>query len=248
MITTTLYNNTIGLNFEEKRHRFTINGKPIISVTRATGVIDKPALKFWAVKMGAEFLMANIKKLKADTSGTEIMALIDESKKQHTIFKDKAATSGTKVHEWAEGFIKAKGVKKNIPPMPKEPEVLNGVTAFLKWVTEHKVEFLSSERYIYSKKYNYAGIMDAEAIIDGKKRCIDFKTSSGIYPEMRFQVSGYQGAAEEEQGWKYDGDKILARFDKVSGDFEAHEFSEHKKDFKAFLAALTLRRRLMELK
>jgi len=100
---------------------------------------------------------------------------------------------------------------------------------------------------MYSKKYKYAGIMDAEAIIKKKLCVIDFKTSKAIYPEMRFQVSAYQAAVEEESGKEYQGNKWLARFDKETGEFEVHEFAEQDKDFKAFLATLDLRRRLKEL-
>lgn len=250
---TKLYNGEVLLDFNDKRHKFTINGKDtfngklIISVTKVTGVIDKPALKFWAVNLGVDFLLKNIDKLKADIEGKVIQKLIEESKKAHTKFLQKAATSGTLVHEWAEGFIKAK-TEKDIPPMPKDIQVHNGVMAFLNWIDEYNVKFLSSERHIYSKKYGYAGIMDAEAIIKGKKCVVDFKTSSAIYPEMRFQVAAYQAAMEEETGKEYTGNKVLARFDKNTGEFEAHEFGDHKKDFKAFVAALTLQKRLLELK
>ena len=89
--------------------------------------------------------------------------------------------------------------------------------------------------------------MDAEAIIKKKLCVIDFKTSSGIYPEMRFQVAAYQAAAEEESGKEYLGNKYLVRFDKKTGDFDPHEFAEQDRDFKAFLNCLDLRRRLKEL-
>jgi len=253
---TKLYNGEIQLYFDETKHAFHlanidgIKGKPIISVTRATRVIDKPALKFWAVNMGTEFLTSKIGDLEPDTfSNTinKILELVEESKKQHTQFLEKAATSGTLVHEWVEGFIKAK-TEKDIPPMPKDTQVHNGIMAFLRWTDKYNVKFLSSERHIYSKKYRYAGIMDAEAIIKGKKCVVDFKTSSAIYPEMRFQVAAYQAAMEEETGKEYTGNKVLARFDKNTGEFEAHEFDDHKKDFKAFVAALTLQKRLLALK
>lgn len=248
MITTKHYKGEIELNFDEKRHMFTVDNKPVISVTRVTGVIDKSGpLMYWAVNMGAEFLTINLEKLKRDSNGDVILKLIDESKKQHRIRKEKAADTGSQVHAWVEGFIKAK-TEKDIPPVPKETEVYNGVMAFLKWTDEHNVKFLSSERHIYSKKHKYAGIMDAEAIIKGKKCVVDFKTSKGIYPEMRFQVAAYQAAMEEETGKAYTGNKWLARFDKETGDFEAHEFDDHDKDFNAFLAALKLQRRLLELK
>jgi hypothetical protein len=242
-----LYDGSIELCFDEARHRFTVNEKSIISVTGVTSIIDKSRpLIYWAVGLTKDFLMGNLQVLIDDTKGDKIAAIIDEAVKQHSIKKEKAADVGTQVHVWVEQFIKAKS-KKEWPEIPKDPQVFNGISAFLKWVDEYEVKFISSERLIYSKKHKYAGIMDAEAIIKKRLCVIDFKTSKAIYPEMRFQVAAYQGAAEEESGKEYPGNKWLARFDKETGEFEAHEFAEQDKDFKAFLAALDLRRRLKEL-
>lgn len=246
-MTTKLYDGSIELDFDEIKHRFTVNGKSIISVTGVTSVIDKSRpLIYWAVGLAKGFLMENLQTLIDDTKGDKIAAIIEEAAKQHSIRKQQAADVGTQVHAWVEAFIKAKS-KKDWPEIPKDPQVFNGITAFLKWVDEYDVKFISSERHIYSKKHKYAGIMDAEAIIQKKLCVIDFKTSKGIYPEMRFQVAAYQAAVEEESGKEYSGNKWLARFDKETGEFEAHEFAEQEKDFKAFLAALELRRRLKEL-
>ena len=241
---TRLYKGTIELNFDENRHWFSVNGEHTISVTGCTSVIDKSQpLIYWAVGLTRDFLLGNIKDLIKDTKGDEILKLIEEASKQHRIKKEQAATAGTEVHKWVEEFIKS----EKSPDLPKDPKVYNGVSAFLKWVDEFKVKFLSSERHIYSKKHKYAGIMDAEAVIRNKTCVVDFKTSNKIYPEYRLQVAGYQGAAEEESGKKYSGDKWIVRFGKEDGEFEAHQFGEQKEDFMAFLATLNLRKRLKEL-
>jgi len=246
-VITKLYKGTIELHFDEARHRFTVNGESILSVTAGTSIIDKSRpLMFWAVGLSKDFLMGNLSDLIKDKKGDKIVALIEEAAKQHIIKKEKAADIGTQVHDWAEQFIKAK-TKKDQPALPKDPLVYNGVSAFLKWVDENNVRFLSSEKHIYSKKYNYAGIMDAEAVIKGKTCVVDFKTSKAIYPEFRFQVAAYQQAGEEESGKEYAGDKCLVRFGKDDGEFEVHAYGDQDKDFKAFLSALTLRRRLKEL-
>lgn len=247
MIITKLYKGTVELKFEEGRHRFTVNGKSILSVTAGTSIIDKSRpLIYWAVGLTKDFLMENLSNLINDKKGDKIVALIEEASKQHSIRKQKAADIGTQVHDWVEKFIKAK-TKEDYPEIPKDANVYNGVSAFLKWVDEDKVKFISSEKHIYSKKYNYAGIMDAEAVIGGKMCVVDFKTSKGIYPEFRFQVAAYQNAVEEETGKKYAGDKVLARFGKEDGEFEVHPYGDHDKDFKGFLNALNLRRRLKEI-
>ncbi len=177
---TKLYKGEVELVFEEKRHRFTVKGKSILSVTGATSVIDKSRpLIYWATRLTRDFLMENLDSLIKDTKGDKISSLIEEAIKQHSIKKQKAADIGTQVHDWVEQFIKAK-TKKDYPEIPKETEVYNGVTAFLKWVEEYDVKFVSSEKQIYSRKYKYAGIMDAEAIIKRKLCVVDFKTSKRI--------------------------------------------------------------------
>lgn len=244
-----LYNGKIELNFDDNRHIFTVNGKNIISVTACTGVINKPALIFWAANKGRDFLLENIETLIKSNSPDEIRELIIKASKEHTIIKEKAADTGTKIHEWVNGFIKSQLGKSEQMSLPeKESEVYNGVIAFLKWVDEHKIKFVSTEKKVYSRKYNYAGIMDCEAIIDKKDCVIDFKSSSGIYNEMRYQVAAYRYAAEEEIGRKHKGNNWIVKFGKNDGEFKAVELDNYPKDFKTFLACLTIKQRERELK
>ncbi len=70
---------------------------------------------------------------------------------------------------------------------------------------QHKVKFVSTERIVYSKKHDYIGKMDAEAMVDGKRVLVDFKTSSGLYNSVRMQTAAYQKADEEEGAKSYKG-------------------------------------------
>jgi hypothetical protein len=228
----------ITLEFEEEKHKFTIAGRSILSVTAITGMIDKSgALIGWAVKLFREFLLDKISNGENITPETVV-----EGSRQHSIKKQQAADIGTEIHEWVNEFID----KKN-PKMPDKEAVKNGALAFLKWIDENKVKFLKSEEIVYSKKYDYAGILDAEAIVN-KERCIvDFKSSNGIYNEMRYQVAGYQCAKEEMTGKKYDCRWII-QFGKDTGEFTAYRLDEYKKDLSAFLGALVIKKREAELK
>jgi hypothetical protein len=241
---TTLYNGKVKIEFTEGSHRYKINGKSgCPSVTSVTGLLNKPALLFWSANLARDFMLEH---LRAGTLFTE--ELIMEAAKQHTIRKEQAATSGTMVHKWASDYIK--GEK---PEMPDDENVLRGVTAFLNWVDEHGVKFMASEQIVYSKKHDYVGIMDCKFTLKSEKHkiphCGDFKTSSGIYPEMYAQVSAYQEADAEESGCEY-GDKWIIRFDKKDGTFEARSFplSRHAQDFGAFLGLLSAKRWLDDIK
>src|SRR3990167_7038564 len=142
----------IELEFDDEKHRFSINGKSILSVTGATGMVDKSApLMFWAVKLFREFLIDKL------SQGIITEELILEGSRQHTIKKEKAADIGTQIHKWCGEYIMGKN-----PAIPEDDKIKNGALAFLKWIDENKVKFLNSEEIIYSKKYDYAGIIDLE--------------------------------------------------------------------------------------
>ncbi len=67
------------------------------------------------------------------------------------------------------------------------------------WVNLTDIKWVASERFIYSNLYNYVGICDAIAEIDGKTVLIDFKTSNRIRKlEYGMQTSAYAKAYEEE--------------------------------------------------
>jgi hypothetical protein len=243
-----LYKNKVRIEFFERYHQYFLIGKngdreKLKSVTSATSVIDKSgALIGWAIKLSRVFLTEKLE------SGEIItMEDVELSHKLHAQKKKEAADLGTAVHAWVEEYIKAKLGRRSKPKLPEDEKILNGVIAFLKWEKEHKVKFLASELIVYSKKHNYVGLMDAKAVIDQKLSCVDFKTSNGIYDEMRFQVAAYRQADSEEAKEKYQSTWIV-RFGKNDGEFEAHEIPDHKKDFEAFLNCLGLRRRLDELK
>ncbi len=239
-----------------------------ISVTGATGSIFKE-LTWWASGEAIKTLgWYNVKKLKDKFKGEEfdvelnkaIANLIQRHKElsgmsdeqyydelcsaysAHKRTKDEAGNLGTQIHEWVELYIKGKN-----PKIPADDKVKNGVLAFMKWVDENKVKFIKSEEQIYSKKYDYVGIMDIEAMVNGKLATVDIKSSNGVYDEMRFQVSGYHGAKEEMTGKKRD-ERWILHLGKEDGEFHAYLLDNHKADFEAFLGALTVKRRQLELK
>lgn len=245
----------VTVKFDKTKHAFTVfdkkspEGRKIESVTGATGKLDKSgALVGWAVKLFREFLY---EKLREGVKITE--EVVFDGSRQHAIRKDKGADIGTQVHDWISLFIKGKK-----PAVPKDAKIKNGVLAFLKWQNENKVRFLKSEEIIYSKKNDFAGIMDIEAKVNGKLAIIDIKTSSGLYNEMRYQTAGYQCAKEEMTGKKYDERWIirLAKEDKKdykgdvkesAGDFFAYRIDDYRKDLPAFLGLLAVKCREKEL-
>ena len=237
-----LYNGKVKINFTKGRHIFKDSkGNYILSVTGATGIIDKSGpLLYWATEMMGDYLIDRWK-LGEIKRESEKIQLINKAKKEWREAKQKAADIGNEIHEWVSDWI----LKKN-PEMPEDEKVVNGITAFLKFQKKHKIKWLESERVIYSKKHNYAGFLDAVGIMDNKLTLIDFKSSKRIYDEMKFQVAGYQIAYEEETGKKFD-ERMIVKFGKETGEFEYEILEDDEKDKKTFLACLSIKKRLKEL-
>jgi len=240
------YNGSVKIEFFEGKHAYSLiteKGKEkLISVTGVTSILDKSRpLMFWQERITREYLVGNIANLVDSKDSDIILTIIENAVSQHRVIKEEAANKGKQVHEWCENYI-----KKVEQPFPEDEQVLNGVTAFLRWIKEYKVKFLESEKLVYSKKYKFVGIMDLKAKVNGKLACVDFKTSSGVYNEMRYQVAGYMGADSEETGDKYD-ERWIIKFGKDTGDFEAYKLDDFKKDYAVFLALLVARKREQEL-
>ncbi|MEO5635408.1 MAG: hypothetical protein ABIR14_02380 [Candidatus Paceibacterota bacterium] len=196
-----LYKGKCKVKFYPNSHRYIVNGKPTSgSVTGILGMYDKSgALLPWAVELSVNFLRDKF--IKGEKFTEEDFF---DAEEQHTIKKKQAADIGTLVHDWIEKHIL--GEK---PPMPEIREAQIGVNAFLEWITDNKVKFISTERAIYSRKHDYIGKMDIEAKVNGKLTLIDIKTSNGIYNTYNMQTAAYVMADQEESGKKYHGRWII---------------------------------------
>ncbi len=233
-----LYGGEVTLIFEPGRHSYSaeVDGKvfkKIPSVTGITGVLNKPALVFWAAEIGAEAAEGLlIPGMKIDElNRAEIVQAI---KAAHWIRRDTTADVGTAVHEWIESYIDASFGLCEAPVPAENEHIRNSIDQFLEWETKNDVEWLVSEQKVYSRKDNYAGTLDAEAMVRGKFSLVDLKTGSGIYPEMYMQVAAYARAREEEDGRKHDQLCIL-RIPRDGDSFETAESTKISKHFQGFL-------------
>ena len=237
-----LYDKKITLEFDPVKHIYSINGKTIYGCTSIVGVINKPALMYWAVNQAIDNL-AGILKPGVSYDEVQIKNMLEEAKKRHTKTKEAAADIGAMIHDWISKFLKAGMEKKPLPKLPVNPEMKTAIQGFLKWAKENKVKFIHSERKIYSKKHGYAGTLDAEAKVNGKLAIIDFKTSNAFYPEYFLQTVAYQQAREEEEGKKYDGAYII-RFSKNKDNgqplFEVKRSDNFEGCLRTFLACLQI--------
>lgn len=203
---TMLYDGTVEVKFygptpdKPNRHMYYVNGKRVTGVTTFLGIKDKSrVLMGWQQNTIADALITLHHK--GNLTIEDIVRAVAEPNK----VKQRAADIGTDAHNWAERYIRHQILNEEMPEMPEDDNVLSAITGFLEWVEAHNVQFLSSERLVYSKKHNYVGTMDIEAIVDGKRCLVDLKTSNGLYSEVRMQTAAYLKADEEAGAPKYEG-------------------------------------------
>lgn len=257
-----LFGGEVVLTYDSQKHSYFINGEHADGVTSALKVIDKSGpLLWWAVnKMCIPYIKDQIKP-GVTYDEVQLMNMFSEASQQHTKKRDEAAGIGSLVHAHIEAHIKHKlGLPgyEDEPLVPVSPTMQNAVAAFMEWENDHKVVYIHSEKKVCHPKYVYAGTLDFEAVVDGELCIGDLKTSNGIYDEFRFQTAAYLEARKTETKQNYkarwcvrvgketkrdkDGNEVV--------EFEAKRYGkeDQKADFQAFLAALTLSRRLRDLR
>jgi hypothetical protein len=188
---------------KQNRHIYQVNGERKTGVTTYLGIKDKSiGLVSWATETAADYLVDKLEKGEKIT-----VADIYTAQDLHAQKKQEAADIGTVIHDWCEKYIKHKLKIKGFesPEIPEDESAIIGVNAFLDWEKEHKVKFVSSERVIYSRKYDYIGKMDIEAYVDGDLCLVDLKSSNGLYNTVRAQTAAYLKADEEESDREYVG-------------------------------------------
>lgn len=199
MVVYSLYDGQVALKYDPIAHLYRANGVPVPSVTKITGVIDKPALMYWAVNQTVEFLEGVWNPGQAYTED-QIKTLLDDAKGARYRTQQRALSIGSQAHDWIERHIKAQIFDLPMPEMPEDQAVVHAIKAFIDWEKEASPKYLYSERKLLSKKYMYSGTVDILMEIGDRYIVADLKTSKDIYEEYFLQCAAYAQAVEEEDG------------------------------------------------
>jgi genome maintenance exonuclease 1 len=242
-----LYHDSKILLFDSLKHVYIHNGTYFPSVTSVIKVIDKsgPLMK-WAIQQTVNYVREKL------TTGTVIdevnlgQVLDDALLASHRTSR-LATTIGSQAHDWIAQYINHKIYGGFEPVLPTNENVNMAVQAFLGWEKKHDVKYHLSEQKVMSLQYQYAGTLDVEATVDGKRCVTDLKTSSAIYPEHFLQTASYIQARREETGYDYSGSWIL-RIDKESGIYEEQFSDRYIDDFDTFLHCLRIYHWIQETK
>lgn len=197
-----LYKGRVKIKFYPVSHQYwiSVDGSPFkrkSGVTTYIGIKDKSKpLGIWQQQMTVGKLLEFIEQgIEIDTDKA-IEACI-----QHELYLKEAADIGSEAHEWFEAYIRNKLKQpgfENLPEIPKFPEAVTAVNAFMEWEKKNKIQFVTTEEIRYSLEHDYVGIEDLTLMSDGKLMDGDFKTSNGLYNSVRTQVAAYAMARMEE--------------------------------------------------
>jgi hypothetical protein len=167
------------------RYGYTVDGQRLRRVTTLLRGIPKDWLGNWAAKVVAEFAVEH-KEAWEGLPPTDAIKLLKGSPWSK---RDDAGDRGTAVHNALECY--AKGLP--VPRMkPDETACANAARRFLE---ARGSRTLAVELTVLSPKHGYAGTLDVwEIDREGVSWILDYKTSSGIYPEHAVQQAAYRNA------------------------------------------------------
>ena len=127
------------------------------------------------------------------------------------LIRNKAGKEGTQVHEAAEKLILGEEVSwmDNYGKAKYSQLVWEMILKFHEFWTTAKPKLISTEEFVYSDEFRYAGTADLLVEMDGKTILIDIKTSNALHKNYHLQLAAYAKAMEEQKGIKIDGTSIL---------------------------------------
>ena len=167
------------------RRVYTWAGRAYPSVTSIlTGGVPKPFLAPWAAKAAAEYAVAHLDRLRLLPPGQAVR----EVKQAPWATRDTAASLGDLVH----AAVEADATGRPRPPVPAEAAPF--LAAFDQFVSEQRPGWLASEQTVYSRRYGYAGTLDAICLLGSTVTLLDVKTGRGVYPEAVLQLAAYAHA------------------------------------------------------
>jgi hypothetical protein len=233
------------------------------SVTTVLGIINKPALVYWAGKVEREYMLEKLDDLfeavgDRQMSRASFMSMYVSrvgSTLAHKMKSKEATDIGSIVHDRIEWEMRAelgvKGLKEPFIPdqrLAKDGSVevhpaLTAYEAYKKWRADFKVRPKAVEQTLWSHKWGIAGTMDWLGWVGDKLTLADWKSSKAIYLEMRFQVAAYREMLIEMGHAEAPLHGMVIRLPKVEGgEFEPHDigWEEQQELFFNVRAALKL--------
>ena len=172
------------------RYGYQVEGERFRRVTTMLGGIPKPALVGWGIKSVAEYAIEHLDKWR-DLPKKDALKLLKGSPYSK---RDQAGDRGTAVHNALEGAVLGKPLPEDLTE--EEHAFASNAIAFLnKRKSEQGAQVLASEMIVFNRTHGYCGTLDLwDMTADGTPWILDYKTSTGVYPDHAVQQVAYQRA------------------------------------------------------
>lgn len=216
-----------------------LTGQQFPSVTTILGALDKPALPRWASKMVATYVVDN---------GLDPIATMERGQAIRHLSgvpwasSQGAADIGTAVHEAAEAMLRGQEHEFMYPHSDEARNAMGNVRGLLSSLGS-RLEPIVLEGTVWNQEHEYAGAFDGIGILDGAPVLFDWKTSSGIWPEMALQLAAYRNGGQiidTQTGELFAMPRIeqcLIFHVPKTGGWGIHELDAEGPEFECFLAA-----------
>lgn len=212
-----------------RHYRHPASGELVPSVTNILGMLNKPALVGWAAKVVAE-QAADLRESLVRMERDEVVTLLKGAASRKS---RGAADRGTDIHGWLEAVTTG----QDEPELSSAAEQYrDGARAFL---DDCWGETVTTEITMFAP--DYAGTADAIARLDGRTTLLDYKTSSGIYPEAALQLSALRATtlcADGKRTAEYGIERMLVVRIAPKGKYEIAEVANYEQHIEAFRALL----------
>tara|TARA_A100001015_G_scaffold317961_1_gene436357 strand:- start:2227 stop:3009 length:783 start_codon:yes stop_codon:yes gene_type:complete len=123
----------------------------------------------------------------------------------------KAGKEGTQVHEAAEKLVLGEEVSwmDDYGNAKYSQIVWEMILKFYDFWSTYKPELISTEEFVWSDTYKYAGTADLLVKMDGEVWLLDLKTSNSLHKSYDLQLASYAKALEEMKGIKINRTGII---------------------------------------
>jgi len=190
------------------RHYITPDGSVVPSVTNVQGILDKPALMWWAASVERDMVVEYAEKAyrtnptSYDAFDKILRGMLPRQQARFRVSKQ-ATDIGQETHALIQHRCKEMlGAKEPRPKVSEHAEL--AFMAWEEWAASVNFEPLLVEQTVWSERMKAAGTLDCYSIQDwpepGERRHFvdDWKSSkrsktapTGIYPESLVQVATY---------------------------------------------------------
>ena len=196
------------------------DGTIVPSVTTITGLFAKPQLVSWANRLG--------------------LKRIDVTK-----YVDDKAEIGSLAHELVLNYFKQEETDLSDYSPKVVEQAQNSFKSFQKFIEGKDIKVKGVEMQMVSEEYKYGGTCDLFAEVDGVLTLIDWKTGSGIFKTMGFQLSAYANLIKENFGVLPKTMMIvrIPRSDDEEFEVKSFDFEKNWEIFKRLLEIYYLLRR-----